>query len=32
MYHAGLSPDGKPLAVEKDIRALQERKRLLAGD
>ena len=31
MYHSGLSPDGKPLAVEKDIRALQERKRLLAG-
>lgn len=32
MYHAGLSPDGKPLSVEKDIRALQERKRVLAGD
>jgi len=32
MYHAGLSPDGKPLAVEKDIRALQARKRLLTGD
>jgi len=31
MYHSGLSPDGKPLAVEKDIRALQERKRLLSG-
>ncbi len=32
MYHAGLSPAGKPLAVEKDIRSLQERKRLLTGD
>jgi uncharacterized radical SAM protein YgiQ len=31
MYHSGLSPAGKPLAVEKDIRALQERKRLLVG-
>lgn len=31
MYHSGLSPSGKPLAVEKDIRALQERKRLLSG-
>ena len=31
MYHSGLSPDNKPLAVEKDIRALQERKRLLSG-
>jgi uncharacterized radical SAM protein YgiQ len=30
MYHAALSPSQKPLAVEKDIRALQERKRLLA--
>jgi uncharacterized radical SAM protein YgiQ len=30
MYHSGLSPQGKPLAVEKDVRALQERKRLLA--
>jgi uncharacterized radical SAM protein YgiQ len=31
MYHAALSPPGKPLAVEKDIRALQDRKRLLSG-
>jgi uncharacterized radical SAM protein YgiQ len=31
MYHSGLSPLGKPIAVEKDIRALQERKRLLSG-
>ena len=31
MYHSGLSPSGKPLAVEKDIRALQERKRLLTS-
>jgi uncharacterized radical SAM protein YgiQ len=31
MYHSGLSPAGKPLAVEKDIRALQERKRILTG-
>jgi len=29
MYHAGLSPDGRPLAVEKGIRALQARKELL---
>ncbi len=29
MYHAGLSSSGKPLAVEKDIRALQARKELL---
>jgi uncharacterized radical SAM protein YgiQ len=32
MYYSGLSPAGKPLAVEKDIRALQQRKRLLTGD
>jgi uncharacterized radical SAM protein YgiQ len=32
MYHAGLSPDGKSLAVEKDIRALQGRKDLLTGE
>ena len=31
MYHCGLSPDGKPIAVEKDIRALQERKRILSA-
>ena len=31
MYHCGLSPAGKTIAVEKDIRALQERKRLLTG-
>lgn len=31
MYHAALSPSGKPLAVEKGVRALQERKRLLSG-
>lgn len=31
MYHAGLSPAGKPLAVEKDVRALQRRKALLSG-
>ena len=30
MYHAGLSPDGRPLAVEKGIRVLQERKYLLS--
>jgi radical SAM superfamily enzyme YgiQ (UPF0313 family) len=32
MYHSGLSPAGEPLAVEKDIRALQRRKELLVGD
>jgi uncharacterized radical SAM protein YgiQ len=32
MYHSGLSPAGKPISVEKDIRILQERKRLLAVD
>ncbi len=32
MFHAGLSADGRPVAVEKDIRALQQRKALLAGD
>jgi uncharacterized radical SAM protein YgiQ len=32
MYHSGASPSGRPLAVEKDIRALQARKRLLTGD
>ena len=31
MYHSGLSPAGKALAVEKNIRALQERKRILSG-
>ena len=31
MFHSGLSAAGKPIAVEKDIRALQERKRLLTG-
>ena len=30
MYHAEVAPDGRSLAVEKDIRALQERKALLA--
>jgi radical SAM superfamily enzyme YgiQ (UPF0313 family) len=32
MFHSGLSADGKPIAVEKDIRSLQRRKALLAGD
>jgi uncharacterized radical SAM protein YgiQ len=32
MYYSGFSPAGEPLAVEKDIRALQQRKLLLAGD
>jgi uncharacterized radical SAM protein YgiQ len=32
MYVSGLSPAGKPLAVEKDIRALQQRKRILIGE
>lgn len=32
MYHSGLSPVGKAIAVEKDIRALQQRKDLLTGD
>ena len=31
MYHAGLSPAGRPLAVEKDVRALQRRKAVLGG-
>jgi uncharacterized radical SAM protein YgiQ len=31
MYHAGQSPSGQPLAVEKDIRALQGRKRIMTG-
>jgi uncharacterized radical SAM protein YgiQ len=31
MYVAGRSPAGRPLAVEKDVRALQLRKRSLAG-
>jgi radical SAM superfamily enzyme YgiQ (UPF0313 family) len=31
MYHSGLSPTGTPVPVEKDVRALQERKRLLTG-
>ncbi|MCX6557321.1 MAG: radical SAM protein, partial [Candidatus Aminicenantes bacterium] len=32
MYHSGLSPAGKTLAVEKDVRALQLRKLMLTGD
>ncbi len=32
MYHCGLSPAGKAIAVEKDIRALQLRKLLLSAD
>lgn len=32
MYYSGLSPVGQPLTVEKDIRALQQRKFLLTGD
>jgi uncharacterized radical SAM protein YgiQ len=32
MYVSGLSPAEKPLAVEKDIHALQQRKRLLTTD
>ncbi len=32
MYHSGLAADGRPLAVEKGIGALQERKRILSGD
>lgn len=32
MYHAEASPAGAPLAVEKSIRALQERKRMLGGE
>jgi len=32
MYHSGLSPSGKAIAVEKDIRALQQCKDLLTGD
>jgi radical SAM superfamily enzyme YgiQ (UPF0313 family) len=32
MYHSGLAPDGNPLAVEKDVRALQQRKNLLTAD
>ena len=31
MYHSGLSPDGRPLEVEKGVRALQQRKDLLTG-
>ena len=31
MYHSGLSPAGRPLAVEKDVRALQRRKAALSG-
>lgn len=31
MYHSGLSPGGKTIPVEKDIRALQRRKRMLSG-
>jgi uncharacterized radical SAM protein YgiQ len=31
MYHAGLSPSGRTIPVEKDIHALQERKRVLTG-
>lgn len=30
MYHAGLSAQGEPLAVEKDVRELQRRQRLLS--
>jgi hypothetical protein len=32
MYASGSAPSGKPLAVEKDIRALQQRKLLLSAD
>lgn len=32
MYVSGFSPAEKPIAVEKDIRALQQRKLLLRGD
>jgi len=32
MYYSGLSPDEKQLAVEKNIRSLQQRKLLLTGD
>jgi uncharacterized radical SAM protein YgiQ len=32
MYYSGLSPAGKPLTVEKDTRALQQRKNLLIKD
>ena len=32
MYYSGLSPSEKPLVVEKDVRALQQRKLLLTGD
>lgn len=32
MYVAGQSPSGKPLAVEKDVRLLQQRKSILTGD
>jgi hypothetical protein len=32
MYVSGYSPDGKPLTVEKDVHALQQRKLLLTGE
>ncbi|MBN2399104.1 MAG: YgiQ family radical SAM protein [Candidatus Aminicenantes bacterium] len=32
MYHAGLSPSGKEIFVEKDIRVLQQRKHSLTAD
>lgn len=32
MYHAEQSAQGKPLAVEKDVRELQRRQRFLSGD
>jgi uncharacterized radical SAM protein YgiQ len=32
MYVSGLDPSGKPLAVERDVRALQQRKLLLTAD
>jgi uncharacterized radical SAM protein YgiQ len=31
MYHAELSPEGRPLEVEKDVRTLQRRKALLGA-
>ena len=31
MYVSGLDPGGRPLAVEKDVRALQRRKHMLTG-
>ncbi|MCX6553733.1 MAG: hypothetical protein NTZ12_01765 [Candidatus Aminicenantes bacterium] len=32
MYAAGLSPEGKPLVVERDVKSLQLRKLMLTGD